>query len=90
MGYNTLQGSKNWPVLEYRKVIGRPDSKLIHYFGGFEMNLRKQAKETLEHVTDASKKTIETTEFATAALIAVSAVSLLALVIAVVALKKGN
>lgn len=54
------------------------------------MNLRRQAQETLEHVTDASKKTIETTEWATVALITVSAVSLTALVIALVALNKGG
>lgn len=43
------------------------------------------AKDTLDDVQTASRKVIETTEWATVALIAVSAVSLLALTIATAA-----
>lgn len=50
------------------------------------MKLRKQAQETLENVTDASKTVIHTTEWATVALMAVTAVSLLALAISLTAL----
>lgn len=52
------------------------------------MNLRKQAKETLENVTVASKKTVEATEWATVALIAVAAVAVLALTISTIALRE--
>lgn len=45
------------------------------------MNLRKRAKETLEDVSDASKKVVDSTEWATIALVAVAAVSLLALAV---------
>lgn len=54
------------------------------------MNLRKQAKDTMESVTDASKTVINTTEWATVALITVSAVSLIALGIAIIALGKNR
>lgn len=54
------------------------------------MTLRRQAKDSLESVTDASKKVINTTEWATVALITVSAVSLIALGIAIIALGKNH
>lgn len=50
------------------------------------MNLRKKAKETLEDVSRASGKVVDSTEWATVALVAVAAVSVFALAIAVVAL----
>ncbi|MFV6033153.1 hypothetical protein [Streptomyces sp. NPDC056264] len=43
------------------------------------MNLRREAKGTLDDVSEASRRVIETTEWATVALIAVAAVSLFAL-----------
>lgn len=43
------------------------------------MNLRNQAKDTLDDVTEASRRVVETTEWAAVALIAVAAVSLFAL-----------
>ena len=43
------------------------------------MKLRSQASQALEDVSGASRRVVETTEWATVALIAVSAVSLLAL-----------
>ena len=43
------------------------------------MKLRSQAKETLDDVSVASRRVVETTEWATVALIAVAAVSLFAL-----------
>ncbi|MFF8495188.1 hypothetical protein ACF06O_30670 [Streptomyces albidoflavus] len=49
------------------------------------MNLRKQASASLSDVSDASRRVVETTEWATVALIAVSAVSLFALGIATAA-----
>lgn len=52
------------------------------------MNLRRRAHATLEDVSDASKKVIETTEFGTVALIAVSAVAILALGIGIYALTR--
>ncbi|WP_371591273.1 hypothetical protein [Streptomyces sp. NBC_00470] len=50
------------------------------------MNLRKQAKETLSGVTDASRAVVDSTEWATVALVAVAACSLLALAVATTAL----
>lgn len=54
------------------------------------MKLRSRAKETLDDVSHASKKVVETTEFATIALIAVAGVSILALIIAIRALNKAG
>lgn len=54
------------------------------------MNIRAKAKETLTDVSDASKKVVETTNWATVALIAVAAVSVLALGVGVVALARSN
>lgn len=50
------------------------------------MNLRREAKKTLDDVTTASKSVVESTEWATVALVSVAAVSLLALAIATAAL----
>lgn len=52
------------------------------------MNLRRKASETLENVTEASKKTVEATEWATVALVAVAAVAVLALAISTIALRE--
>lgn len=52
------------------------------------MNLRRQARETLDDVSDASKKIVSSTEWATVALVAVAAVSILALGIGIVALHR--
>jgi CHASE3 domain sensor protein len=52
------------------------------------MKLTRQARETLEDVSDASRTVINTTEWATVALVAVAAVSLLALGLAVLALHR--
>lgn len=54
------------------------------------LKLRSRAKETLDDVSTASKKVVETTEFATIALIAVAGVSILALFIAIRALNKAG
>lgn len=56
----------------------------------FSMNLRRQAKETLEDVTTASRRVVDSTEWATVALVSVSAVSVLALVVAVAALSRAK
>lgn len=53
------------------------------------LNLRRQASETMTEVSDAAKKTITTTEWATVALVAVAGVSLLALAVALVALSRS-
>lgn len=52
------------------------------------MNIRKQAKDTLEKVSDASMTVVATSEWATIALVAVAAVSLLALGIGLLNLGK--
>lgn len=52
------------------------------------MKIRTKASETLDDVTAASRKVVETTEWATVALIAVAAVSVLALGVACVALSR--
>jgi hypothetical protein len=54
------------------------------------MNIRKHAHETLGDVSDASKKVVGATEWATVALVAVAGVSLLALLLAVVAINTGD
>lgn len=54
------------------------------------MKITRQAKETLEDVSTASRRVVETSEWAAVALIAVAAVSLLALTIAVVALNRSG
>lgn len=54
------------------------------------LNLRRQASETMTDVSDAAKKTISTTEWATVALVAVAGVSLLALALAVIALNRSS
>lgn len=54
------------------------------------LNLRRQASETMTDVSDAAKKTITTTEWATVALVAVAGVSLLALAVALVALSRSG
>jgi hypothetical protein len=54
------------------------------------MNLRRQAHETMTNVTDASKKVVESSNWATVALIGVAAVSLLALGVAVIALTRHD
>lgn len=54
------------------------------------LKLTRQAKETLEDVSTASKSVVVTTEWATVALIAVAAVSLLALTVAIVALNRSG
>lgn len=50
------------------------------------MNLRKRAKETLEDVSDAAGKVVDSTEWATIALVCVCIVSVCALVAATAAL----
>jgi hypothetical protein len=52
------------------------------------LKLTRQARETLEDVSDASKTVIASTEWASVALVAVAGVSLLALALAVVALNR--
>ena len=54
------------------------------------MNLRRQAREALEDVSDASKKIVTSTEWATVALIAVATVSILALGIGIIAIHKAG
>jgi hypothetical protein len=54
------------------------------------MGLREKAKTTMTDVSDASKKVVETTNWATVALIAVAAVSVLALGVGVVAITKAG
>ena len=53
-------------------------------------NVSVQAKETLTDVSDASKKVIETTNWATVALISVAAVSVLALGVGLIALSRST
>lgn len=53
-------------------------------------NLWKQAGETMEDVSVASKKVGETSEWAGVALFAVAGVSLLALLVAVIALERAS
>lgn len=50
------------------------------------MKIRSQAETTLSDVSAASRRVVETTEWATVALVAVAAVSVLALVVGTVAL----
>lgn len=50
------------------------------------MNLRKSAKKTLDDVSDAAGKVVDSTEWATVALVCVCVVSVCALVAATVAL----
>lgn len=54
------------------------------------LTISKKARETMEDVSTASRRVVETSEWATVALIAVAAVSLLALTVAVVALAKAG
>jgi hypothetical protein len=54
------------------------------------MGIRDKAKQTMTDVSDASKKVVETTNWATVALIAVAAVSLLALGVGVVAISRSG
>lgn len=54
------------------------------------MTIRKQARETMTDVSDASKKIVASTEWATVALIAVAAVSLFALSIGIIALNRSQ
>jgi len=56
----------------------------------FPMNLRRKAQETLDDVSDASRRVVDSTEWATVALVAVAAVSLVALAVAVAALHDGR
>jgi hypothetical protein len=56
----------------------------------FSMNLRKKAQETLDDVSDASRRVVDSTEWATIALVAVAAVSVVALAVAVTALNEGR
>lgn len=54
------------------------------------LKLTRQAKETLEDVSTASRRVVDTTEWASVALITVAAVSLLALTVAIVALNRSS
>jgi hypothetical protein len=54
------------------------------------VNLRRQAKETMEDVSDASKKVGETADMAGVVLFAVAGVSLVALLVAVIALERAT
>lgn len=54
------------------------------------MNIRAKARETLTDVSDASKKVVETTNWATIALVAVAAVSVLALGVGLVAISRSG
>lgn len=54
------------------------------------MKLFTQARETMDDVSTASVKVVQTTEWATVALIAVAACSLLALGVAVYALNRST
>lgn len=54
------------------------------------LKLSRQARETLEDVSDASKTVIASTEWASVALVAVAGVSLLALALAVISLNRGG
>lgn len=49
-----------------------------------------KAKDTLDDVSDASKKVVETTNWATVALVAVAALSLIGLTVGVVALSRST
>lgn len=61
----------------------------IHDVYTEDMGIRQKAKETMTDVSDASKKVVETTNWATVALIAVAAVSVLALGVGVVAITRS-
>lgn len=52
--------------------------------------MQTQARGAMADVSDASRRIVQTTEWATVALVAVAAVSVLALGVAVVALKKAG
>lgn len=54
------------------------------------MKIRTQVKDTLTDVSDASRKVVASTEWATVALIAVAVVSILALTLSVVALTEES
>lgn len=54
------------------------------------MGIRDKAKQTMTDVSDASKKVVETTNWATVALIAVAAVSVLALGVGVAAITRSG
>ena len=54
------------------------------------LKLTRQAKETLEDVSTASRRVVDTTEWASVALITVAAVSLLALTVAIVSLNRSG
>lgn len=56
----------------------------------FMRNVLKQGTETLNDVSTASKRVVETTELASVALLAVAGVSLLAVVIALIALERSS
>ena len=54
------------------------------------MNIRQKAKNTMDDVSDASKKVVETANWSTVALIAVAAVSVLALGVGIAALTRAG
>jgi hypothetical protein len=54
------------------------------------MNIRQKAKNTMDDVSDASKKVVETANWSTVALIAVAAVSVLALGVGIAALSRAG
>jgi hypothetical protein len=54
------------------------------------MNIRQKAKNTMDDVSDASKKVVETANWSTVALIAVAAVSVLALGVGLAALARAG
>lgn len=54
------------------------------------MKLLSQADETLAGLSDASRRVIETTEWATIALVCVAAVSVLALLVGTIALGRTS
>jgi len=54
------------------------------------LNLRKRAAETLEDVSDASKRIGQTADWASLALLAVAGLSIVALFTAVVALERAS
>lgn len=54
------------------------------------MNLRTKAKETLNDVSTAAEKVVETAGWSTVALVAVAAVAMLALGVGVIALSRSG
>lgn len=54
------------------------------------LNLRKQASETMNDVSEASKKITDTTEWAAVAIFAALGIAVVALAVAIVALERSG